>query len=108
MRDWTGQDCFNILSEAHRRSQIRVLIHGNARGLDKIAGAWARCTRGVIEYVFEADWDVLGDAAGPVRNGQMLRHGQPDVVIAFPGGTGTRNMKMQTLRMRPKIPLVVV
>ena len=59
LRDWTVRDCFNILSEAHRRSPIRVLIHGNARGLDKIAGTWARCTRGVIEYVFEADWGAF-------------------------------------------------
>ena len=108
LRDWSAQDCFNILSEAHRRSPIRVLIHGNARGLDKIAGAWANCTYGVIEYVFDADWNRYGAAAGPIRNGQMLREGKPDVVIAFPGNAGTRNMVMQTRRVRPKIPLVAV
>jgi hypothetical protein len=108
LREWAEQDCFDILDEAHLRSRIRVLIHGNAAGLDKTAGKWARKTPGVIEFEFDADWGFNGDAAGPRRNRQMLRLGKPDVVIAFPGGAGTRNMKMQTKRERPRVPLVVV
>lgn len=39
-----------------------------------------------------ADWKKHGKAAGPIRNGIMLRDGKPDMVVAFPGGRGTANM----------------
>ena len=40
---------------------------------------------------------IHGAAAGPVRNGEMLSRGKPDVVIAFPGGRGTANMCEQAM-----------
>jgi hypothetical protein len=42
-----------------------------------------------------ADWNTLGRAAGPIRNGRMLRDGLPDAVIAFAGGIGTANLVAQ-------------
>lgn len=36
---------------------------------------------------------VCGGRAGSLRNQQMLDEGQPALVVAFPGGTGTENMK---------------
>ena len=68
-----------------------VVIHGAARGADTLAGEWAKA-RGVPVQEFPADWKRYGNAAGPIRNQQMLREGKPDVVIAFPGGRGTANM----------------
>lgn len=41
---------------------------------------------------FHAEWKTQGRAAGPIRNQRMLNEGRPDMVIAFPGGNGTRNM----------------
>jgi predicted Rossmann-fold nucleotide-binding protein len=41
---------------------------------------------------YPADWTKHGKSAGFVRNKQMLEEGKPDVVIAFPGGTGTAMM----------------
>ena len=35
---------------------------------------------------------TYGKAAGPIRNQQMLDEGKPDVVIAFPGASGTADM----------------
>jgi hypothetical protein len=40
-----------------------------------------------------ADWKRFGRAAGPMRNERMLKEGRPDLVIAFPGRTGTAGMK---------------
>jgi predicted Rossmann-fold nucleotide-binding protein len=66
------------------------LIHGGAKGADAAADAWAREQRGFPNpIVFEALWD---DAAGPIRNEKMLREGKPDLVVAFPGGDGTKDM----------------
>jgi hypothetical protein len=39
---------------------------------------------------FAADWDKHGKAAGPIRNQQMVDK-EPSYMIAFPGGSGTRD-----------------
>ncbi len=77
--------------------EIDTLIHGAAPGADSIAEMWAD-ERGVKVERFPADWERYGRAAGPIRNFQMLFHGKPDFVVAFPGGRGTANMVMQAQR----------
>lgn len=67
-----------------------ILIHGNARGADKMAGLWAK-RNGVQEVVCPANWDYFSVGAGPIRNEAMLKL-EPDLVVAFPGGSGTANM----------------
>jgi hypothetical protein len=34
-----------------------------------------------------------GKKAGPLRNQRMLDEGRPDLVVAFPGGGGTEDMR---------------
>lgn len=68
-----------------------LIIQGGAFGADACASEWAY-KRDVPERQFLADWKKHGRAAGPIRNQQMLDEGQPDLVIAFPGGTGTADM----------------
>lgn len=67
-----------------------TIVHGAARGADKLAASVAR---GFGHYVqpYPADWKRHGKAAGPIRNQQMLDAGA-DLVIAFPGGRGTAHM----------------
>ena len=61
---------------------IRI-IHGNAKGADKLAGKFAdKYDLFVISY--PAKWNLYGLRAGPIRNQQMLDEGEPDVVLAFP------------------------
>lgn len=71
-----------------------VIIHGDAKGADRAAGLWASSV-GAGVWPFPADWKTHGKAAGPIRNKQMLDEGEPDLVIAFPGGAGTANMVKQ-------------
>lgn len=75
----------------HRDRCPLTLISGGARGADKMAERYA-IFRGHDVEVFEPDWLTYGNSAGPIRNQQMLDEGKPDLVIAFPGGTGTANM----------------
>lgn len=82
-----------VLDALPDRDQL-VIIHGAAPGADGCAAAWASAN-GVATRAFPADWKTHGMAAGPVRNRQMLDEGKPDLVIAFPGGAGTRNMVLQ-------------
>lgn len=70
---------------------IAQLIHGGARGADRLAGEWATL-RHIPVRQFPAQWDKNGRAAGPLRNQQMLDEGKPDIVVAFPGGAGTADM----------------
>lgn len=68
-----------------------MIISGGARGADEFAIEWASM-RGFRWHRFEADWDRFGKRAGVIRNKEMLEEGEPDLVVAFPGGKGTTIM----------------
>lgn len=68
-----------------------TIIEGGAKGADFLARVWAK-HRCLDWKEFSADWKQYGKRAGWLRNEQMLREGQPDFVIAFPGGGGTADM----------------
>lgn len=67
------------------------VISGMARGADTLAVDWA-----IINWCsweeYPANWNKYGKSAGYIRNKQMLDEGKPDLVVAFPGGKGTKNM----------------
>lgn len=71
-----------------------LVITGGARGADALAFGWAT-ENGRSNCVFPANWSLYRKSAGPRRNADMIRHGQPDLVVAFPGGPGTANMVKQ-------------
>lgn len=73
------------------REPFTVLIHGGASGADTLADTYAR-RHNIPVLVFDADWKTHGRAAGPKRNKKMLTEGAPDLVMAFPGKVGTKNM----------------
>lgn len=82
---------FEELDALHAETPIGTIITGAASGADEIAEEWAG--RHEIEYIgCPARWKAHGDAAGPIRNRYMLEQHKPDLVVAFPGGTGTRGM----------------
>lgn len=63
-------------------------ISGGAKGADEIP----KFIFSVPFNVYPADWKTYGKAAGPIRNAQMLEEGKPDLVVAFLGGSGTKDM----------------
>lgn len=73
----------------HKEGPIYV-IHGGAPGADQRAGGWA-AQYGVPCAIVPANWAFYGNRGGPVRNNWMLDL-EPDLVVAFPGGHGTRSM----------------
>lgn len=85
---------YRVLDKVRKHMGVDVVIEGDARGADRIAGYWARKNR-LDNIKFPADWKTHGIAAGPMRNRQMLDEGKPDYVLAFPGGNGTENMIRQ-------------
>lgn len=82
---------FDALDRLQRKRGISFLIVGGTSGADYLAWQWAD-KRGVPCGVYNAEWKEHGRAAGPIRNQRMLDEGEPDGVVAFPGGTGTADM----------------
>lgn len=120
-----GRGFFDASKMARYLTQVapRVVIHGGASGADTLADSWARRQAPEIEVRrFPAHWDDLShpdavikrlpggkpyDArAGHRRNEEMLREGKPDLVLAFPGGSGTRDMI--ALARRAGLKVIVV
>ncbi len=87
----------DILNEAHAKNPISVLIHGAATGADSLAAEWANL-RGVEVISCPAQWILYDKAAGPIRNAYMLATHRPDLLIAFPGNRGTRDMVLRAKR----------
>lgn len=104
-RDFTNAELiYRCLDEAREALGITEIVHGDARGVDAIAGAWA-LDRGVTQHkepVPPESWQRLGGRAGNARNSLMLRKWEPDAVIGFPGGTGTTDMVLKA--RKAKIP----
>lgn len=79
-----------VLEAVHKEHHIQILVHGCATGADTLAAIWAM-KRGIHPAGVPALWDFYEKLAGSIRNGAMMRL-KPDLVVAFPGGTGTANM----------------
>lgn len=106
-RNYNDAETISMALHAVRalRGSITALIHGDARGVDTIAGQWAR-ENGVPEIPFPADWIAHGNSAGPIRNQKMIDEGRPHSVVAFPGGAGTADMVRRA--RAAKLPVWVV
>lgn len=110
-RDWGSKSTVSQVSkrlDALRDDEL-VIIHGNARGVDRIAMLWATMNS-VREHPFPADCHTYGKAAGPIRNQNMLDFGKPDLVIAFqPKGSKTPGTQDMIRRARAaKVPTEVI
>jgi hypothetical protein len=91
-RDCTDAEfVYRALDRLSRSVMVDVVIEGDARGVDRMAGYWARKHK-IDNWKFRAEWQRYGNAAGPIRNQRMLDVGKPDLVVAFPGGVGTADM----------------
>jgi hypothetical protein len=100
-RDFTDEAFINsILERLDRIWGITCLVHGRARGVDYLCGQWASL-RGITvkEYgVTKQDYERFGPRAPLIRNSTMLEHECPDLVLVFPGGNGTRDMKDKAIK----------
>lgn len=102
-RDYADElHVFDVLDELWRDRAVEQVIHGGASGADSLARRWANY-REVPHVPYPADWMRYGPAAGPLRNQRMLDHAKPDLVVAFPGGTGTADMVRRAKAARVEV-----
>lgn len=85
-RDWEDETIiqraiWNWIYENVEDQQIVQVVHGNARGADRMAGAYARSQWWLEEEVHAADWST-GMRAGLDRN-ELMVHLGADVCLAF-------------------------
>jgi hypothetical protein len=86
---------FEVLTALNENYGITHLIHGDCpTGADSFAKAWFRQNPSVpYQSGYPAKWDEYGRSeAGFKRNKLMFEESKPDLVVAFPGGRGTRSM----------------
>lgn len=90
-REYANREyAFKVLDGARAFYGHVMIKNGAARGADKLSSEWA-LSRGVPLHEYPADWNTHKKAAGPIRNREMLQSGF-DMLIAFPGGSGTADM----------------
>jgi len=86
-----------------------TLIVGGARGADKITEHLGHMFGASIPQVYRADWSKYGNAAGPIRNREMLDQ-NPELVLAFHDdldhSKGTRDTVTEAKRRGIKVQLV--
>lgn len=97
-RDFDNADLlYTTMDTLHATRRIKLVIHGAAKGADDLAEWWAYHNHVLVMRfpISKEEWDTVGPSAGPRRNKKMILLGKPDLVVAFPGGTGTADMVKQ-------------
>ena len=100
--DWAGDQIATALLQATAGRPVALLLHGGARGGDRLIDHAARSLAWPVE-VIPAEWGRYGRAAGPLRNGLMLRRALEQaapsqasvLVVTFPGAAGTASLVRQ-------------
>jgi len=103
---------FGVLNELNSARTIELLIDGDCGDIDRLSGypygadylgyRWAR-EQQIPSMRFPAHFPTMGKKAGPIRNSWMIKFGQPDLVVAFPGGKGTADMVAKAKRKGIKV-----
>ena len=95
---------FQTLDGLLDQKGVSEIVHGGARGADRLAGEWAK-SRNIPCEVYPAKLmrtdpdtgrEILDRNARFERNKRMLKKAQPDLVVAFPGRKGTADMVRQS------------
>lgn len=103
-RAWTDREAIaNRLSDLPPGSTI---VHGAARGADRIAGQEGQKLGHLIEE-HSAEWETHGKRAGYLRNAHMASLGA-DLCIAFWDGRSKGTQHMVDLAEDAGIPLELV
>jgi hypothetical protein len=79
-REWTDRG--PIRAHLEKLPRDSVVIHGGARGVDRLADDIARA-QGFHVEVYHADWEAHGKRAGFLRTRRMFDEGHPTRVLAF-------------------------
>tara|TARA_R110000851_G_scaffold285432_1_gene439150 strand:+ start:151 stop:528 length:378 start_codon:yes stop_codon:yes gene_type:complete len=94
---------FDCLTKLNDQFERMIVVHGDADGADTLANTVCK-ELGIEQVRVPAAWNKYKKAAGVIRNKLMLELFSVDLIMAFPGGTGTENMKTQGTKL--EIPVM--
>lgn len=100
-REWTDREA--IADRLFDLPPGSTIVHGNAKGADRIAGQEAQKLGHEVE-VHPANWNRWGKGAGPIRNTHMAELGA-DLCIAFWDGRSKGTAHMVDCAEKHGIPL---
>lgn len=89
-RGWNDQK--RIADRLFELPSNSVIVHGAAKGADRIAHQEAQ-KLGLLVESYPADWQRWGKRAGGIRNGEMAARGA-DLLIAFWDGSSSGTVDM--------------
>lgn len=84
-----------------------IIISGGAAGIDKSGEQYAQ-EFDLDCLVFDADWELHGRAAGPIRNRKMAEAGDALLLIWDGKSRGSSSMKKEMERLKKPIIEIIV
>ncbi len=108
-RNWTNRDLIRRALRVEMlfdKPENVTVVHGDARGADRIAGEVAK-ELGMNVEEYPADWKQYGKKAGPIRNQKMVDLGA-DVCLAFPMSDSRGTWDCMTRAERAGIPVAEI
>lgn len=115
-RDWHDKEklCTVLRTFTQGAKGKHTVIQGGCSGADKISARYAK-RRDWTVITVPAEWKTYGKAAGPIRNGEMVKKHGPEVelfVVAIKGSKswGTKNCysKIRALKDKRKRGAITV
>lgn len=93
------------LTKVSARFDITV-VHGDCpTGADRLTREWCERTS-TPQRPYPADWTQFGDAAGFLRNTDMVATAGIQLLLSFPGANGTRDMTDKCLAANIPVKLI--
>jgi len=101
----TRFDDWDLVKSVLQLARPVTVVHGHSVGVDHLASLYAQMFN-LNELRFPANWRLHGLNAPLIRNEQMFAHGNPDIVIVFPGGPNCNEVVRRS--HRAGIPIVEI
>jgi hypothetical protein len=98
-RDITDYDLFLSIIVPYEdmfRQQLSEVVCGMAPGVDLLGKRWAEYWSIPVKE-FPANWSVLGNMAGPIRNKEMVAYADAGLFILHKDSKGTLNCIKQAM-----------
>lgn len=96
-----------VLDDLFDELGLSCIIQGGAKGADFLAKVYASELQ-ISCKEYPANWKKYGKGAGCIRNQEMLDESKPDYVVAFYGGSGTKDMVKRALKVLPRDKVITV
>lgn len=104
-KDFTNYKFINESLDAfHAQNKITIMIHGDSPGAERACAKWAHGKKcGIIIRPYPHDPIRYGNSSEYIRNALMLEEETPEALIAFPGSSGTNDLKR--ISKKARIPI---